>query len=116
MSKREDDEALRQMREHAAEAVDMVRGRRRADLDADRMFMHAMTRLAEIVGEAAARVSDELRDRTPEIPWADVVGMRNRLVHRYHDVDLTILWETVQDDLPSLVERLDRLLADAESE
>ena len=70
----------------------------------------ATVRNLEIIGEAAARLSDETRAAIPEIPWADVIGMRNRLVHVYFDIDLERLWDTVQQDLPRLAAELDRVL------
>lgn len=66
--------------------------RSRPDLDSDRQFGLAMTRLLEILGEAAARVSDTGRQRWPAIPWAKIVGLRNRLIHGYDKVDFDILW------------------------
>lgn len=115
MPRRDGHVPLSQMREYAAEAIEMARGRDRTDLDEDRMFMHAMTRLVEIVGEAAGRVPEGIQKQVPDIPWTDVVGMRHRLIHGYDAVNLTMLWETVQYDLPMLVDRLERLLADSES-
>jgi len=101
---------LRQMRDHAAEALEAVRGRRRSDLDDDRILSLALARLVEIVGEAAARVTPEERGRFPALPWAEVVGMRNRLVHGYDQVDLDVLWQVVAEDFAPLVEELDRIL------
>lgn len=111
MARRDPLVALRQMRDHANEAITLAAGRRRRDLDADRMLLHALTRLVEIVGEAADRVPDEVQARHGEIPWADVVGMRHRLSYGYDEVDLDVLWATVAGDLPDLVAALDRILA-----
>lgn len=110
MSKRDPLLPLRQMRDHAVEAVSLSAERERADLPKDRLLMHALTRLVEIVGEAASRVSPEIQRRNPEIPWVDVIGMRHRLIHGYDAVDLDVLWATVKEDLPVLVKRLDGLL------
>ncbi len=88
----------------------MVQGRRREDLDADRQLTLALTRLLEIVGEAASRVSSQERRRWPGVPWRDVVDLRNRLIHGYDDVNLDILWTIIRDDLPSLIQRLERFL------
>ena len=91
----------------AREAIAFSDGRRRTDLDSDRMLVLALMKLIEIIGEAAAQVSHETRGLLPEIPWTDVVGMRNRLVHVYFDINLDTLWQTVQADLPMLISRLD---------
>lgn len=87
MTRHDDATRLRHMLDHAMEAVQMALGRTRADLDADRVFNLAMTRLLEIVGEAAAHVSPATRDQHPEVPWPAIVGMRNRLIHGYDAVD-----------------------------
>jgi uncharacterized protein with HEPN domain len=100
------------MLDHAAEATDMARGRTRADLDTDRGFNLSVTRLLEIIGEAAARVSPTVRQRHSEIPWSQIVGLRNRLIHAYDEVDFDILWNILIDDLPPLIESLQNLLDD----
>lgn len=110
MTRVHDRDRLGDMRAHAAEAVALLNGRRRADLAADRVLALALTRLLEIVGEAAARITVETRQRHEEIPWADIVGLRNRLIHGYGEVDLNILWDIVHDDLPSLISVLDDIL------
>ena len=115
MSRHEDTVRLHHMHDHAREAVQMASGRNRPDLDADRQFGLAMTRLLEILGEAAARVSDAARQRWPEIPWAKIVGLRNRLIHGYDTVDFDILWTTVVDDLPPLISALNTCLKTGES-
>jgi uncharacterized protein with HEPN domain len=102
------------MLDHAIEAVDMARGRTRADLDTDRQLNLALVRLLEIIGEAAARVSPERQGRYPGIPWLDIIGMRNRIVHGYDQVDFDILWDVVELHLPPLIEQLEHVL-DAES-
>lgn len=95
------------MLESAREALAFARGRLRADLDRDRMFALALVKCIEIVGEAAAGLGPEMRERYPGIPWADVVGMRNRLVHAYFEIDMDRVWDTITDDLPRLVTQLE---------
>jgi uncharacterized protein with HEPN domain len=106
MTRHDDATRLRHMLDHSVEAVEMAHGRKREDLDADRQFSLALTRLMEIIGEAAAKVSDAVRQGLPGIPWQDVVGMRNRLIHGYDEVDLQVLWDVVQIDLPELIREL----------
>jgi len=69
-------------------------------------------RLMEVVGEAAARVPDDFRDRHPEVPWRDVTDLRNRLIHGYDVVDFDILWTIIQEDLPPLIEQLQAIVRD----
>ncbi|MGC9972209.1 MAG: HepT-like ribonuclease domain-containing protein [Bryobacteraceae bacterium] len=101
---------LRHMRDAAASALEMAVGRQRPDIAADTMLAMALTRCLEILGEAASQVSSEARARFPDIPFAKVVSMRNRLIHAYFDVDLGIVWTTVTEDLPGLLTALDHAL------
>ena len=107
---------LRHMLDHAREAVEMILGRNRPDLDHDRMLQLSLMRLVEIVGEAASRISREDQARYPSIPWPQVVGMRHRIVHGYDTVDLQVLWDTITDDLPPLIEQLRIALGIADGE
>jgi uncharacterized protein with HEPN domain len=111
MSRHDDMLSIRQMLEHAHETLELARGRTRSDLDSDRMFELAMTRLLEIIGEAAGRVSTATRDSQPQIPWSSVIGLRNRLIHGYDQVDRDILWKIIEDDLGSLADQLKVALA-----
>ncbi len=104
---------VRHMRDHAREAIEMARGRSRADLDADRQLNLALVRLMEVVGEAAARVPEEFRRQHPDLPWQDIADLRNRLIHGYDMVNLDVLWAIIQEDLPPLVAQLKVILDDA---
>ncbi|MEZ5293433.1 MAG: HepT-like ribonuclease domain-containing protein [Vicinamibacterales bacterium] len=94
------------MRDHAAELLALMNGRSRDDLDRDRVLALAVVRLLEIIGEAAARVPVAERTRRPDVPWSAIVGLRNRLIHGYDDVDHDIVWAIVSTDLPKLVSQL----------
>jgi len=74
------------------------------------MMQLALTRLVEIIGEAANRVSAETQGQCPRIPWSEIIGMRNRMTHGYDSLDLEILFDTVAHDLPNLVSMLDEIL------
>jgi uncharacterized protein with HEPN domain len=100
------------MLSHAEEAVAMVAGRSRADLDSDRMLNLSLVRLLEIVGEAAARIDETTRQQIPAVPWPQIIGLRNRLIHGYDAVDFDILWDILQFDLPPLVANLRRALCE----
>ena len=93
--RRDDDIRLRHMLDAAREAVAFARGRTRADLDKDRQLVLALVKDVEIVGEAATQVTEPARQRLAQIPWERIVGMRNRLVHAYFDINLDIVWNTV---------------------
>ncbi|MBI4610960.1 MAG: DUF86 domain-containing protein [Candidatus Rokubacteria bacterium] len=108
--RKDDANRLRHMRDAAREALEFARGRVRSDLDTDRMLVLALIKDTEIIGEAANQVSEETRAQFPKIPWADIIGMRHRLVHAYFDINLEILWRTVQQDLPPLLAALEKAL------
>ena len=86
-----------------------IAGRQRGDLDGDQMLLFALVRAVEIIGEAASRVTPETRSATPTMPWASIVGTRNRLIQAYFDVDRDILWRTVTEEIAELLARLSTL-------
>jgi len=111
MSRHDQTLRLKHMLDHAREAVEMCANRSRKDLDSDRVFELALVRLLEIVGEAANRVPKNTQQEDPDIGWAQIIAFRNRLIHGYDQVDLDILWQIIQVDLPPLIERLEKLIA-----
>ena len=108
MTLHDDDVRLRHMLDYSREALELVKDRSRSDLDNDRVLELALVRLLEIIGEAATRVSEEGRARNPEIPWPQIIGLRNRLIHGYDSVDMDVLWEILQGDLPALILKLEK--------
>jgi len=96
----------------AREAVAFSQGRSRANLDSNRKLNLSLVRLLEIIGEAAKGISPQFRESHSDLPWKSMVGMRDRLIHGYFDVNLDVVWETVTEDLPSLVAKLEKILAD----
>jgi uncharacterized protein with HEPN domain len=110
MSRRDVTITLRQMIDYSQKAITLSRGRKRSDLDEDLTFNLALTRLIEIVGEAANRVPEEFREDHSEIPWIEIIGMRNRLIHGYDEVDFDFLWNVVRNDLPRLIKQLNKIL------
>ena len=109
MTRHDDRVSLRHMLDHAQEAVSMTSGKQRQDLSRDRMLELALVRLIEIIGEAAGRVSPQDQSKYSSIPWHEIVGMRNRLVHGYDQVDLNVLWDTIEFDLPPLIAELQKV-------
>jgi uncharacterized protein with HEPN domain len=108
---RKDEEIrLRHMLDAAREAMSFAQGRTRADLGSDRMLVLSLVKAIEIVEEAAYQIAETTRDELPGIPWPDIIGMRHRLVHAYFDINLDVLWQTVQDDLPALIALIEPLM------
>ena len=110
MSKHDPKVRLLHMRDFAQKAVQLTEGKTRADLEHDKVLRLAVTRLLELVGEAATHVPIEMRERNPEIPWPKIVSMRNRLIHGYDDVDYAVLWDALTFNLPGLLRQLERAL------
>ncbi len=99
----DDPSRLTHIIEATQEAMSYVEGVDRAAFDANRMLQHSVVRCIEIVGEASARLSPKLRNENHHIPWPDMIGMRNRIVHAYFDIDIEIVWKTITEDLPALL-------------
>jgi uncharacterized protein with HEPN domain len=92
------------------EVMEFTRNKSRSDLESDRKLKHALVRLLEIIGEAANGMSSDIVGKYPDIPWKEMIGMRNRLIHGYFDVDLDIVWQTVTEDIPPLKTLLEDLV------
>ena len=107
MPRRDPLHSYRDMLSHAQEAVALAEGRQRSDLDTDRLLNLALVRLLEVIGEAANRIPANEQQQHPEIPWPQIVGLRNRLIHGYDAVDFDILWQIITDDLPPLIVKLE---------
>ncbi|MDO8550948.1 MAG: DUF86 domain-containing protein [Ignavibacteria bacterium] len=101
---------IQHMIDAAKEAVSFAVGKTRSDLDNDRMLVLSVIKEIEIIGEAASKISKEMFEEYPDIPWTDIVGMRNHLVHGYFEVDLDLVWNTLQEDLPLLINLLSELI------
>ena len=110
MSERDDSVTIRQMLDAAQKAIQYA-----SDIDfegfkLDELRVLAITRLLEILGEAARRVSQDLRSAHPEIEWREIVGARDRIIHGYDTVDLDRVWRICRDDLPALAKKLRKVL------
>jgi uncharacterized protein with HEPN domain len=86
---------LRHILNSAEEAVEFAASKERKDLDDDRKLLLAIVKSIEIIGEAASKVSEVRKAQNDNIPWSDIIGMRNKLNHGYFDVNLDIVWQTV---------------------
>lgn len=99
------------------EAIDGIKryaDRTRAGFDADELVQAWMVRQLQIIGEALSGVSDELREANPQVPWREIVGMRNRLVHAYRYIDLDVVWSAVTQGVPELEPQVRRMLEELE--
>lgn len=105
----EDQIRLKHMIEACEAALRFASGRPQSDLDADQMLLFAVVRAVEIVGEAASKVTEATRVELSEIPWKSIIGMRNRLVHAYFEIDTDIVWVAITVEIPLLLSRLKTL-------
>jgi len=76
----------------------------------DDILQDAVIRRIEIMGEAASRISDELKSQYPALPWKKMKAMRNILIHMYDELDLEIVWDTIEKDIPGLLNELEKIL------
>lgn len=112
MSRHDDQVTLRHMRDYVEEAVNLVGDRSKADLETDRVVFLASLKLVENVGESATRISKAMTEAHPYIPWREIIGTRNRLIHGYDDIDVDILWEIMSADFPALLSKIEALIVD----
>jgi uncharacterized protein with HEPN domain len=101
------------MLDHAKEAADLIAGKDKTELQHNRVLELALIRLVEIVGEASVKVSSETQAKYPSIPWPQVIGMRNRLIHGYDSVDLDVLWDIIEVDLLPLIAEIEKIMGQA---
>jgi uncharacterized protein with HEPN domain len=107
---------LRHMIEAAEDVQRFIDGRQRSELDTDRMLLFALVRAIEIIGEAANKVSDETRSIAAGIPWKAIIGMRNRLIHAYFDINPDMLWVSATVEIPAVLVQLKALTNEMLSE
>ena len=100
---------LKHMLDCAKSALNLVKSRTFDDMVNDRMFRMALIKEIEILGGAATKISDETRKQFPDIPWKPIIGMRNRLVHVYYDINLKVLWSTANYNIPKLIEEFEKI-------
>lgn len=101
---------LKHMLEAARTCLKFGLGKVRGDFEKDQMLSFAVIRALEIFGEAASKISDQFQQRTPHIPWKAIVGMRNRLIHAYFDVDYDVVWGALRHEIPNIIPELEKLL------
>ncbi|MBC6476830.1 MAG: DUF86 domain-containing protein [Hormoscilla sp. GM7CHS1pb] len=120
---------LHHMLDAAKEAVLFAENRTRIDLESDRMLTLSLVKCIEIIGEAAAwlrhaarmagatlreRMTKERQQELPQIPWPQIISMRNRLIHAYFEIDLDAVWDTVTEDIPVLIVELEQIITESE--
>jgi len=110
MSKHDQLIRFRHMLDYAREAVQMAGERTSAEIEKNRQLGLALIHLVELIGEAANQVPRKIQTQYPQIPWPKIISTRNRLIHGYDYVDYDILYDTIKNDLPPLIEALANIL------
>lgn len=108
--RKDDSVRLMHILEAAQETISFIKNKTRKSLDTNRQLVLALVKDIEIIGEAAANVTTERRGELPQIPWDKIIGMRNRLIHAYFEINLDILWKTIIDDIPPLISELEKVV------
>ncbi|MEW6236368.1 MAG: HepT-like ribonuclease domain-containing protein [Candidatus Omnitrophota bacterium] len=102
---------LQPIQQAADELVDITKNRSREDLNTDRFFMFTVIKLVEIMGETASKISNEITDQYPQVPWQQMIRIRNRLIHGYFDINLNIIWKTSTVNIPPVSKEIANILA-----
>jgi uncharacterized protein with HEPN domain len=108
--RREHVDFLEDIRDAALKAQQFVAGMDLDSFAADEKTAYAVVRALEIIGEAAKRIPQDVRDQAPNIPWRAMAGIRDKLIHDYTSVNLEVVWQTVAVDLPGLATDIDALI------
>jgi uncharacterized protein with HEPN domain len=107
---------LKHMLDAAYEIVEFVQDIDQDDFILDRKLHLAIVHLLEIIGEACNQVSDTVQKTYPHLPWKQIIGMRNRLIHGYFDIDLVIVWKTATEDIPPIIQQLEMIISSKQRE
>lgn len=107
---------LNHMLESAQFSMSAVGRKSRQDLEKDKILSFAVIRALEVFGEAASQISKSFQEKHSDIPWRAIIGMRNRLIHAYFDVDYEIIWQAVTREIPEIIPKIEHMLLLAHNE
>ena len=110
--KKDNEVYLRHMLEISQQIKTEFENRGRAAIESDQLAMEGLVRLIQKIGEAARHVSVDFRIKHSDVPWTEIIGMRDRVVHDYMRVQVPIVWKTVEKDIPKLIQILEKLIQD----
>ena len=100
--------------EATGNALKFIEGMEYEDFQKDAKTVYAVVRALEIVGEAVKKIPDEVKNKYPKLPWRDIAGMRDKLIHEYFGVKLKVVWVTLKEDIPTLRPEFEKILKDFE--
>ncbi len=110
MSRRPDYLYIEDIKERCRDILQATENLTFAEFENNYILATAVCRWFEIIGEASSQMSKESRDRNKQIPWREIIGMRNFLIHAYHNLDLMMVWDAIKNDLPVLLEEMDKFV------
>ena len=116
MKKRELGDYIQDILEALGEVEDFTTGMQFEDFVEDKKTINAVVRSLEVIGEAAKKMPDSMREKYPEIPWKRMTGMRDKLIHEYFGIDLEIVWEVVTNELPPIKPLIQKVVENIENE
>ena len=93
----------------AESVISYSQGMSRDDFESNSLNLDAIARNIELIGEAATHIPDEIRASNPDIPWRQIIATRNQLIHDYLGIDNDVLWSIVNDDIPLLLQQIQKL-------
>jgi uncharacterized protein with HEPN domain len=108
--KKDDVTRIRHILDAGREIVTFKAEFSKEEIQKDRLRMLALVKEIEIIGEAASKISEDRKKQLPQIPWKAIIGMRNRLIHAYDEIDVEVLWDTITNDVPQLIEEMEKAL------
>ncbi|MBU0701170.1 DUF86 domain-containing protein [bacterium] len=116
MSKKKEDRDIRDYLNDILEMIEDIKnfteGISYEGLERDKKTLYAAIRCLEVLGEAVKKIPNSIREEYPEIPWQEIAGMRDRLIHEYFGVDMETIWDTIQEDLSPLKETITKIIMD----
>ena len=113
--KREYGDYIQDIIDSVKEVEDFTKGVSFEAFKDDKKTINAVIRSLEVMGEAAKKIPDAIRKKYPEIPWKEMAGIRDKLIHEYHGVDLEIIWKVVKEELPPVKPLFLKLLKEVDS-
>ena len=102
---------LKHILDASVEIQSFIKDKTQEEFKQDRKLHLSVVHLLEIIGEAGNQISEEVKEQYVDIPWKRIVGMRNRLIHGYFDIDLAIVWKTATEDIPPLIEEIKNMIS-----
>lgn len=114
-----EEKEVREIRDYLNDILEMIEdvgnfteGMSYEELESDKKTLYAAIRCLEVLGEAVKKIPKHIREKYPEIPWQEIAGMRDKLIHEYFGVDMEIIWDAIREDLPPFKETVTRIIND----